>query len=253
MMEFTFTLHGSADEENKTQARGIVAALHAIYGDAVLPYPAVTNHVVLNQVSGTGNVDLVTTPPYVATVGGTAEPTAAEIMAEPDAAAIMGGTPTPVPTGERDTAGIPWDERIHASTKGTNKDGTWSRRRNTPDELFNSVMTQLKAAQGAGLIPPPPSSAPATTAGVPLPPPVAPAVSSTAPAVPAHPGGSTFVDVMQRVTTAQGAGKISHAQIVNLLGSIGLPDIMGLHKRPDLIPSFELLFNDHMVPGPAKP
>ena len=50
---------------------------------------------------------------------------------------------------ERDTAGIPWDERIHASTKTTNKDGTWTRRRNTPDEVFDKVMAELKAANTA--------------------------------------------------------------------------------------------------------
>lgn len=56
--------------------------------------------------------------------------------------------PTPPVTApaspELDTEGLPWDERIHASTKGTKKDGTWKRRSRITDELFNQVRAELK-------------------------------------------------------------------------------------------------------------
>lgn len=68
---------------------------------------------------------------------------------DPEDAPDGTGYPSQPQSVQRDVAGIPWDERIHASTKTTNKDGTWTRRRNTPDETFDKVMAELKAANTA--------------------------------------------------------------------------------------------------------
>lgn len=57
-----------------------------------------------------------------------------------------------VNTGEFDSAGIPWDERIHAGTRGVNQDGTWKRRRNTSDVIYASVMAEL-SQRSAGSLP----------------------------------------------------------------------------------------------------
>jgi hypothetical protein len=63
---------------------------------------------------------------------------------------------------EFDSAGIPWDERIHAGTKGMNQDGTWKRRRNTSDVTWAHVNAEL-AQKTAG-------TAPAAPPAIPVPP-----------------------------------------------------------------------------------
>lgn len=92
---------------------------------------------------------------------------------------------------EFDSAGIPWDKRIHSETRNTNKDGTWKRRRNTDDIYYASVMAEL-AQRTAGVQP---TTAPAAPAAPASPAPAAPVgivdqgpvVIPPAPAVPAPP------------------------------------------------------------------
>lgn len=69
---------------------------------------------------------------------------------------------------EFDKAGIPWDERIHASTKGMNQDGTWKRRRNTADVTYNIVMAELQAKSTAGQVPAAAPQVPASPAAAPV-------------------------------------------------------------------------------------
>lgn len=45
--------------------------------------------------------------------------------------------------GQVDKDGVPWDERIHSSTKGFNKDGTWRAKRGVDEKLFNKVKAEL--------------------------------------------------------------------------------------------------------------
>jgi hypothetical protein len=52
---------------------------------------------------------------------------------------------TPAP--ETDAAGLPWDERIHASTKALNADGTWRRRRNIDTTEIARVEAELKGEE----------------------------------------------------------------------------------------------------------
>ena len=66
-------------------------------------------------------------------------------------------SPAPVPTanaapvppaGDVDSTGLPWDERIHASTKTMNADGTWRQRRGLNDPgLVKRVEAELRVMQ----------------------------------------------------------------------------------------------------------
>lgn len=53
-------------------------------------------------------------------------------------------SPEPVDT-ELDITGIPWDDRIHTSTKGQTKKGVWSRKPRVPSEEYDAVVAELKA------------------------------------------------------------------------------------------------------------
>lgn len=44
-----------------------------------------------------------------------------------------------------DKNGLPWDERIHSSSRAINADGTWRYRKNVPDETKQAVEAELSA------------------------------------------------------------------------------------------------------------
>jgi hypothetical protein len=265
MLNIQFEVRGDAtDKLVELQAKGVIAALLAIYGDKILP----TTRVAIASKGAPeigpdtrSNIEIAQTTDEPsaseAFEGNQAEYLAVHAPEEPDAASAFGGAPTPASDVERDSAGIPYDARIHSGTKGVNKDGTWARRRNTPDDLFNSVMAELKAANtqrtlgaATALIPPPPSSVPAPppATAAPSAPPVAPAASSPVPAGLIDPNSATaFPDLMKEVTKAQAAGKITPDGVNNLLISLGLePKITSLLANKALIPAFQELLIDHV-------
>jgi hypothetical protein len=144
---------------------------------------------------------------------------------------------------ERDSDGIPWDERIHASTKTRTQAGTWTRRRNTPDATFDAVMAELRGANtartmeaAAPLVQPEPTAADAFAPAVPAPPvaaaPTPPPAPAPAPA-PATGSAPTFVQLMQKITAAQQAGKLDKAKLDEALGQCGLEGVAKLVTADD--------------------
>lgn len=135
---------------------------------------------------------------------------------------------------ELDSAGLPWDERIHAKTKGQKADGTWKRGRGVDDATVAAVEAELRA-RVAGPIPTPgnapaqPSAPPvnqtipvsnvppfpqnvpeqaAVPAQTPAQVPVQPSIAPT-PAQPAQtPEGVNFGQIMTALQKAMQAGKI---------------------------------------------
>lgn len=293
MLKLSLEIHDT-NKDAQMRARAAVAMLHHIFGDAVLPYPTASVRVGEVEVKGPADKVLRELDPAPASGGrfdpnypgrdfsapsargqGTDAPAPDGYPTEEPNAAAAFGTPAAAPTGERDKDGIPWDERIHASTKTTNKDGTWTRRRNTPDETFDAVMAELKQANtqrtleaAQGMVPTPPApSAPAVAPSVPLPPPpasapttVPPAPSPTpaaAPALPSAPASAgnvaPFPAIMVKVTTAQRDGKLDKPTLDSFLAAAGvMPDanggysILGLSRNPELIPVFEQFLNAHL-------
>lgn len=146
-----------------------------------------------------------------------------------------------------DSAWTPWDDRIHSGTKGTNADGTWKRRRNTPDATFAAVMTELKARGVAPAATPTPAAPPAMQAAVnalmpgPAVPPAPPYIPGTPPtmasepqpattlapmstplnmAAPAAPSGiMSFAEFMPKLNAAMQAGRFS----LETLNTVYLP------------------------------
>jgi len=43
-----------------------------------------------------------------------------------------------------DSAGLPWDDRVHSSSKALNADGTWRKRRGVTDETVAAVEAELR-------------------------------------------------------------------------------------------------------------
>lgn len=46
--------------------------------------------------------------------------------------------------GDFDSEGIPWDERIHAGSKGKNSDGRWKRRKGVSDFDYETITDELR-------------------------------------------------------------------------------------------------------------
>ena len=138
-----------------------------------------------------------------------------------------------------DADGIPWDARIHASTKSQNKDGTWKKLRNVNEVLYGEVHAELQAKHavpnaGTGITntaagpngsdtvttnaaPPPP----VTTAAPP--PPVADSPNAqpeaSAPTAPPPPGDTA-------VASATGVGRFdSFPAFVSAVNAISSPSI----------------------------
>ncbi len=147
----------------------------------------------------TGTLDVTTAAPFVITPIAPVAPVVPTPPAPPVAAAVVPPPPAsngaaPVSSFERDAKGLPWDERIHAGTRGQNNDGSWKRRKGVDDATVAVVTAELTAAHGVvPNAPPSPvdmaSPAPVATAAVDVPTPPAPPVETIVvpPVVPAPP------------------------------------------------------------------
>lgn len=88
-----------------------------------------------------------------------------------------------------DTSGLPWDGRIHASTRSKTVDGNWKMRRGVDDDIVSAVLNELRQTMGLApteVVPPspltpPPSQVFAQPAAQVPPPPFAPPVAPPAP------------------------------------------------------------------------
>lgn len=153
-------------------------------------------------------------------------------------AVVFGGasaavvTPPPPPAAvdavKLDKNGLPWDARIHASSKALVADGTWRQKRGVDPVLLQTITAQLMAAVAAPAAPPP-----VPAAAFPPPPPAV----TPPPAPPAAPpGAGTFGELLLFVTKHQTAGTLAKTQITAVCESVGVPSTAVLSSRPDLVP-----------------
>ncbi len=150
------------------------------------------------------------------------------------AAVVPPPPPVEAAAGDRDSDGLPWDGRIHSSSKARLADGRWRQRRNTDPAVVTAVTAELRAAlsapaaatgaDGAAVVPPPPA---ATVLSFPFPPIEEPA------AVPPPPAAMTFPEFMRAITAA----RLAPGVVLEACKAVGMPSIPALNQRPDLIPS----------------
>ena len=167
------------------------------------------------------------------------------------AAVVPPPPPVEVAAGNRDSDGLPWDGRIHSSSKARLADGRWRQRRNTDPAVVTAVTAELRAALSAPAAPSAPVAAvplaPVATvfpfppieepAAVP-PPPAAtvlpfPFPPIEDPAVPPPPAAMTFPEFMRAITAA----RLAPGVVLEACKAVGMSSIPALNQRPDLIPS----------------
>ena len=162
-----------------------------------------------------------------------------------------------------DSNGLPWDERIHSSSKKKGKDGTWNKRRGGPsgDELA-AIEAELRGDHQQGDVTPTapmPQPTPAPTPAPTMPMPTAP----TVPPMPTHsepveqpappmpqptpaaaptpaPAASTGVDfptLMQHIgpKLGDGEGQMSAQYLSEVCQKVGIAAITDLAIKPEHI------------------
>lgn len=132
-------------------------------------------------------------------------------VAEPD---DEGDGPDNTNPPETDVRGYKWDERIHASSKALNKDGTWRYRRNTEQSLIDQVEANQK-------IPDIPEN---------MQRPVEVPVPTGEPAVTV-----TYEQVIAELTEAMKNGKIAPEALPGFYQACGVPDVSGLIGNQDAL------------------
>lgn len=118
-----------------------------------------------------------------------------------------------------DSEGLPWDERIHSSSKKTTAKGTWTRRKNINDDVFNRVTAELRG----GAVPP----APIMTASIPPAPMVAPPPSFLQ-RTPAQPpafnplggNGKSITDLFNKIQQMFASGSADAVYLSSLTGRL---------------------------------
>lgn len=204
--------------------------------------------------------------PAAPLVGSTPAIAAGAIVAPPPPANTAPITTTPgvassptatLTTGvDLDAKGFPWDNRIHAESKGKIADGTWRKKRNLDPALVATVEAELRQvmgaapaplAQGVAPAPTPVSVAASTTVppaptGAPAPAPVAGAAPSMPAAPSAAPAGEVpqdarqqFVGLVGRASAAIQGQKVTQAEVTQICADSGIPALPLLANRLDLV------------------
>lgn len=135
---------------------------------------------------------------------------------------------------ELDANGLPWDERIHSSSKNKNQDGTWRYTRGGDVAVRAAVEAELRGGAASGV-----SEAPAT-AQIPPPPPVTqqsdvppPPPPVPEPAADAPPAGQV---TMQEVFSRANKTPVEQRnQALELVGLASMTEFLkGVKTRPEL-------------------
>lgn len=148
----------------------------------------------------------------------------------------------PVAGIERDAEGLPWDARIHASTKTKTAKGVWTSKRGMNDA---ALVQRVKAEIGATL----PSATPQATIPAPVfqPPPVdapaltLPAASFTLPPVATPPAPvaapQTLGELMAAVGPLMATLQIAPNALQEAATAVGVPSLamLATANRPDLV------------------
>lgn len=109
-----------------------------------------------------------------------------------------------------DSAGVPWDARVHAATRGRNFDGRWKKLKNVDDATRAAVEAELRAAL--------------------------PAAAKGPSALDDEPP-DTFAGLTAWAAKLVAAGELTQGEVGAIVTPIGAASIVGLANRPDLVPN----------------
>lgn len=150
---------------------------------------------------------------------------------------------------ELDKAGLPWDSRIHSSSKAKLANGNWKVARGKAPEYVKEVEAELRSQASTVIVPGAPGHTHTTMPVFPMPPieagqvitghPAGPLVvaATSAPVSPA-PGAdpATFEQLMPRITAAVTSGVMPPTAIGAACAAQGLVSVVALQQSPQFVP-----------------
>lgn len=207
------------------------------FGSVPAPLPVGVN--VAPPIAAANPLPIVPAVPLVTSTAPTAPlPPVAPAANVVTTVAATASNPAPV-----DKDGLPWDARIHSSSKEKIANGTWKKRRGVDPALVVTVENELRQLMGV-----PQTTAPAND--WPFPVPSAPAVTTyNVPQTEGHTGAGSlghavapaadpkteWVNLIRESTAAQAAGKIKAEEISAICLRHGVPALPLLMNRLDLV------------------
>lgn len=139
-----------------------------------------------------------------------------------------------------DSTGLPWDERIHSSTKALNKDGTWKKRRGVPELTVDKVEAELRGVAVDD------TPAPAMPQLPPL-----PQQQATPPAMPQLPPipqqTRDFNNALTRIQSGFKDGKMNANTIKEISEALGVSSITDINGNEDLVVQAHTLLDGYGV------
>lgn len=266
-LEHELSVVAAALAANTAAVQTLTATLAS--SGTVLPHPAPSAQPAPTAAPFTAAAAPVPTAPVESTAG-TPEPTTAfaqtAAIVPPPAAPAAPPTAPPAASGERDSKGMPWDGRIHASSKAKVADGSWRYKRGVDDAVIAPIEAEIRATlaapavavggaapafgahpfqqpeQPAPVVAPPAAApvvaavpaapvAPVAAAPVAPPPPAAPVAVPVAPAT-----AMTYETLMAALPPKIVSGELTAAQMQEACEQYGVASIAALSQRPDLVP-----------------
>lgn len=224
---------------NTAALQALTAALAA--SATVLPHPAPTS------APFTAAVAPVPTAPEAST-DSSPLPTAVfgQPVPMPPSPAAIAAPPTASPVGvvEYDSKGMPWDGRIHASSKNKVADGTWRYKRGCDEAVIAQIEAELRATMGA----------PAVAAGGAT---QVQAAGGTAPAFGPHPffdGTAAVPPVPAAVPAAPAVVPVAPPPVVTPppAASVAVPVAAAAGVEPAATPAAGLTYESLIAALPAR-
>lgn len=155
--------------------------------------------------------------------------------------------PSAEPEFGLDSAGMPWDERIHASSRATVADGTWKLKRGVDPELVAQVRgenhpaapTEAERLQTEQERDVPDAAKVGFGAGVAVPPPpTAPAMDWPSDILGAIPEGKTPFQVFMTWAMTKISDKtLTQPRLLEVINSHGIAQLPVLNQQPEKIPA----------------
>lgn len=147
------------------------------------------------------------------------------------------GAASSVAPVELDAKGLPWDSRIHSSSKNKLANGCWKVARGKVPEYVAQVEAELKS--GAPSFPPVAPVAPVVPSFPTVPVvavPAPPAVTVTPTVASSNADALTFETIMPKISALVSAGKMAPTALMQVCTANGLPNVVALQSQPQFIP-----------------
>lgn len=200
-------------------------------------------------------------PPNSGTLAAAAVPPLAPVATAP---VVVPSSQAP----EFDSAGVPFDARIHQKKRSKKTDGSWKLQKGIDPAVVQSVISELSASGKMRPLdaPNPPSATPPSSAATPGPvgvfgksplppgaeaPPPPPAANPAPPPPPASDAMPTvtFRTFVAKCAAATKEGKLTPQQIAGICQQHGAPTLMALNSMAHLIPDVNATLDAMLMMG----